>query len=44
VITLVLLGLQVYGRFDLPLTGLLLALAALFSWRVYKTPIPYGWV
>ena len=44
VITLVLLGLQVYGRFDLLLTGLLLALAALFSWRVYKTPIPYGWI
>lgn len=44
VITLVLLGLQVYARFDLPLTGLLLLLAALFSWRVYKTNIPYGWI
>ena len=43
VITLVLLGLQVYVRFDLLLTGLLLLLAALFSWRVYKTPIRYGW-
>ncbi len=44
VITLVLLGLQVFVRFDLMLTGLLLLLAALFSWRVYKTTIPYGWV
>ncbi|MBI3894636.1 MAG: hypothetical protein HY313_01760 [Acidobacteria bacterium] len=44
VITLVLLGLQVFVRFDPLTTALLLALAALFSWRVYKTPIPYGWV
>jgi hypothetical protein len=43
VITLVLLGLQVYMRFSLPLTGLLILLAAAFSWRVYKTNIPYGW-
>ena len=44
VITLVLLGLQVFVQFNLTTTALLLALAALFSWRVYKTPIPYGWV
>ena len=44
VITLVLLGLQVFVRFDPLTTALLLVLAALFSWRVYKTPIPYGWV
>lgn len=43
VITLVLLGLQVYAGLDLLLTGLFVALAALFSWRVYKTNIPYGW-
>ena len=43
VITLVLLGLQVFSRFDPLLTGLLVLLAALFSWRVYRTPIPYGW-
>lgn len=43
VITLVLLGLQVYAGLDLRLTGLFVALAALFSWRVYKTNIPYGW-
>ena len=44
VITLVLLGLQVFVQFHLMTTALLLALAALFSWRVYKSPIPYGWV
>ncbi len=43
VITLVLLGLQVFVRFQPLLTGLLVLLAALFSWRVYKTNIPYGW-
>lgn len=44
VITLVLLGLQVFVRFAPVLTSLLLLLAALFSWRVYKTNIPYGWL
>ena len=44
VITLVLLGLQVFVQFNLTTTALLLALAALFSWRVYKSPIPYGWI
>ncbi len=44
VITLVLLGLQVFVRFNLFLTGLLIVLAALFSWRVYRTNIPYGWI
>ena len=44
VITLVLLGLQVFVRFDLSLTALLILLAAVFSWRVYKTNIPYGWL
>ncbi len=43
-ITLVLLGLQVFTPFDPLLTGVLLLLAALFSWRVYKTPIRYGWI
>jgi len=44
VITAVLLGLQVFSPFALPLTGLLILVAALFAWRVYRTPIPYGWV
>ena len=44
VITLVLLGLQVFVPYNALTTTLLLVLAALFSWRVYKTPIPYGWI
>jgi len=44
VITLVLLGLQVFVPYNALTTALLLVLAALFSWRVYKTPIPYGWI
>ncbi|MBI4455381.1 MAG: hypothetical protein HY644_05720 [Acidobacteria bacterium] len=43
VISLVLVGLQVYARFDPVLTVVLLILAVLFSWRVYKTSIPFGW-
>lgn len=44
VMAAVLLGLQVYGRFAPSLTALLLAVAAAFAWRVYRTPVPYGWV
>lgn len=44
VITLVLLGLQVLSPFNKLLTVGLLVIAAVFSWRVYKTPIPYGWI
>ena len=44
VITLVLLGLQVFSRYNPLLTMGLLVLAAVFSWRVYKGTIPYGWV
>lgn len=44
VITTVLLGLQVFSPFGVPLTGILIVLAALFAWRVYRSPIPYGWV
>lgn len=44
VITIVLLGLQVVVRFGLPLTALLVGLAALFSWRVYRTPLRFGWI
>jgi len=43
VIALVLFGLQVYVSFDPFLTGLLILAAVLFSWRVYKTNIRYGW-
>jgi hypothetical protein len=44
VITLVLLGVQVFVRFHPLLTSLLILLAAGFSWRVYKSNIPYGWM
>jgi hypothetical protein len=44
VITTVLLGLQVFSLFGAPLNGLLLLLAATFAWRVYSSPIPYGWM
>jgi hypothetical protein len=44
VITTVLLGLQVFSPFGAPLTIALIILAALFAWRVYRTPIPYGWI
>ncbi len=44
VITTVLLGLQVFARFGLSLSALLLLVAALFSWRVYRTPIRFGWI
>jgi len=44
VITIVLLGLQITARFGFATTVLLIVLAALFSWRVYRTPIRYGWI
>ena len=44
VITTVLLGLQVIAQFGLFLNALLIVLAALFSWRVYRTPVRFGWL
>jgi hypothetical protein len=44
VIVLVLLGLQVFGPFHPLLNGLLIFIAGVFSWRVYKSTIPYGWI
>jgi len=38
------LGLQVFARFNPIVTVIFMALAALFAWKVYRTPIPYGWV
>lgn len=43
VIALVLLGLQVNQPFGPAGTAALLLLAALFAWRVYKTPVRFGW-
>lgn len=39
----VLLGLQVYAPFPPITTGVLVAAVALFAWKVYRTPVSYGW-
>lgn len=44
VIVTILLGIQVFSRLIPAVTMGLILLAALFAWRVYRTPIPYGWV
>ncbi|MGB9629781.1 MAG: hypothetical protein ACPL6D_14090 [Thermodesulfobacteriota bacterium] len=44
VIMSVLLGLQVTTRFGLPATAILILLAALFCWRVYRTSVRFGWI
>lgn len=44
VITLIILGVQVYYPFHPVLTLVLLVLAALFTWRAYKGPIKYAWI
>ena len=44
IITIVLLGLQVTTRFGLPATAILILLAALFSWRAYRTSVRFGWI
>lgn len=43
VISVIILGLQVYAEFDPALTIVLIALAALFSWRANKTLVRLGW-
>jgi hypothetical protein len=43
VMTIIILGLQVYGAFSPVLTIALIGLAGLFAWRVSKTLIPFGW-
>lgn len=44
VLTIIILGLQVYTTFSPIFTGSLVLLAALFSRRVYSKGIPFGWV
>ena len=44
VIVAIVLGLQVYARFSPVLTVALIALAALFAWRVNKTLVRFGWL
>lgn len=43
VIVSVLLGLQVYSPASIATTALLLAVAAAFAWRAYRSRLPYGW-
>ncbi|MFQ5821098.1 MAG: hypothetical protein ACE5I5_13990 [Candidatus Heimdallarchaeota archaeon] len=44
VLTSVILAVQVYLPFPAVMTIVLLAVAAAFSLRVYKTAVPYGWI
>ena len=44
VITSIILGLQVYDRYNVLLTIVLIALAGLFSLKVNKTLIRFGWI
>jgi hypothetical protein len=44
VLTVSMLGVQVWERFALWLTVLLVIAIALFTWRAYKSVTPYGWV
>lgn len=44
VIVTIILGLQVFGRFNVGLTVVLTALAAVFALRASKTLVRFGWV
>jgi hypothetical protein len=44
VLVTIILGLQVWERFDATLNLALIALAALFAWRANSTLIRFGWV
>jgi hypothetical protein len=44
VIVTIILGMQVYARFDAGLTVALIAMAGVFAWRVNKTLVRFGWV
>ncbi|MFQ5852353.1 MAG: hypothetical protein ACE5JU_17450 [Candidatus Binatia bacterium] len=44
VLTVAMLGVQVWERFVLWLTVLLVITIALFTWRAYNSVTPYGWV
>jgi hypothetical protein len=44
VITIIILGLQIYSTFDPLVTIVLIALAALFALKVNKTLIKFGWI
>ncbi len=44
VLTVAMLGAQVWSTFTVWLTVLLVIAIALFTWRAYKSVTPYGWV
>lgn len=44
VLTIIILGMQVYIPFSSMLNTVLIGLAALFAWRVNKTLILFGWI
>ncbi len=44
VITIIILGMQVYGTFNPIITLVLVGLAGLFAWRVNKSLIRFGWI
>jgi hypothetical protein len=44
VIVTIVLGLQVYGRFDAVLTVTLIVLAGLFAWRANTALVRFGWM
>lgn len=44
VLTVSMLGVQVWAPFPLWLTVLLVIAIAVFTWRAYKSVTPYGWV
>lgn len=44
VITIIILGLQVYDTFNPIVTLVLVGLAGLFAWRVNRTLIRFGWI
>jgi len=43
VLSAIILGMQVVVRLDITLNVILFILAAIFSWRAYKLPLPFGW-
>ena len=43
VLVIVMLGVQVYVPFPLWLTGLFVLAILLFTWRTYRSTVPYGW-
>lgn len=44
VLTIAMLGLQVWNPFSIVLTLALVAAIGLFAWRAYRSLTPYGWV